>query len=99
MSIGVLNGVYQFAVWFIWYLYKARNEIGSDHSYKVVLAYGLMGLAGTMELMDFPPIFEIIDPHSLWHLGTIGCFFLLWDFWIQDGIFEERKEQLKHHIV
>jgi hypothetical protein len=100
MAIGVCHGVYQFIAWALWYLLKARHEPNSEHSHKVVLAFGLMGLAGTMELLDFPPIFEIIDPHALWHLGTIPCFFILWDFYLQDSILEEKKEARKrHHVV
>jgi len=100
MMIAVLNGVYQFIVWAIWYLFKGRIESNSDQNYKVVLAYGLMGLAGTMELFDFPPILEIFDPHSLWHFGTIYCFFVMWDFFLQDSIHEEKKEsKRRYHIV
>lgn len=82
------------------YIFKARFEPNSEHSYKVVVAYAFMGLAGTMELFDFPPILEVIDPHSLWHLGTIPCFFVLLDFYLQDSLYEEKKEaKRRHHIV
>jgi len=100
MNIGILNGFYQFLIWTCWYIFKGRFESNPENNHKVVVAYGLMGFAGTMELFDFPPIFEIFDPHSLWHLGTIPSFFILWDFFIQDSIYEEKKEAKKrHHIV
>jgi len=97
MNIGILNGVFQFVAWGCWYILKGRKD--AEYNYKIVLAYGLIGLAGTMELFDFPPIFEIIDPHSLWHLGTIGCFVLMWNFFVLDSINEDKKESSKIHIV
>jgi len=97
MNIGILNGAYQFVLWFLWYIFKGRKEVdASSHNYKILLAYSLMALAGTMELFDFPPIFEIFDPHSLWHFGTIGCFILMWNFFVQDSIYESTS---KFHIV
>jgi len=94
MIIGVLNGVFQTFAWVIWYFCCGRYD-GREYANKIVLGYSCLWLAATMELLDFPPVFFLVDPHSLWHLGTVPLAYLLWNFYVADGIFEDNK---KHHL-
>jgi hypothetical protein len=41
-----------------------------------------------LELFDFPPIWGIFDAHSLWHATTAPLAKTLWDFHIEDALFE-----------
>jgi post-GPI attachment to proteins factor 3 len=36
--------------------------------------------AGSLEIFDFPPIFDLFDAHSIWHLCTIPTTLLWWKF-------------------
>lgn len=36
--------------------------------------------AGSLEIYDFPPIWDAFDAHSLWHLATIPITLLWWRF-------------------
>jgi hypothetical protein len=42
--------------------------------------------ASMLELFDFPPIWGILDAHSLWHLATVPLGFQWYEFWRQDEL-------------
>ncbi|WRT66030.1 uncharacterized protein IL334_002981 [Kwoniella shivajii] len=48
----------------------------------VLLTFLAMGF----ELLDFAPVFRLIDAHSLWHLATIPLTIAWWHFFIEDVI-------------
>jgi len=94
--VGVVNGIYQSIAWIYWCLRVAQ---GRDYTNNILFGYLSLWLAATMEIFDFSPIFFLVDPHSLWHLGTIPLGFLLWNFYIADGIYENNKlEDEKYHL-
>ncbi|WWC96600.1 hypothetical protein V866_003469 [Kwoniella sp. B9012] len=46
----------------------------------------LTTLAMSFELLDFSPVFRIIDAHSLWHASTIPLTIAWWHFMVEDTI-------------
>jgi hypothetical protein len=40
-------------------------------------------------MIDFPPIYGLIDAHAVWHGGTILAWYLYWEGVKEDCIFEE----------
>jgi hypothetical protein len=40
----------------------------------------------SFELLDFPPIFRLIDAHALWHAATIPLTVAWWTFMCNDAI-------------
>jgi len=62
ITIGLLNA----AGWLVW----ARGRLARPYvrACVVVVVGGVAALA--LELWDFPPLFWLLDAHSLWHLST-----------------------------
>jgi hypothetical protein len=54
--------------WFSWTRYR-QTEKGWALWPGVVVMWVVTAMS--MELFDFPPLWESVDAHSLWHLGTI----------------------------
>ncbi|KAI1750939.1 vacuolar membrane protein [Xylaria castorea] len=52
-------------------------------------------LAMSLELLDFPPLWGVLDAHSLWHLGTIGPAILWYDFMVKDSLDLAKTVKLK----
>lgn len=42
----------------------------------VLLLHGL----ALLELLDFPPLFWVLDAHAAWHLGTVPVHFLFYRY-------------------
>ena len=71
MAANVFVGVLQNALWavFAWFHWRARRR-----AWALLPAVCVVWLMSAMsfELLDFPPLWDAIDAHSLWHFGTIG---------------------------
>eukprot|EP01126_Amoeba_proteus_P061716 TRINITY_DN8311_c0_g1_i2.p1 TRINITY_DN8311_c0_g1~~TRINITY_DN8311_c0_g1_i2.p1 ORF type:complete len:209 (-),score=13.29 TRINITY_DN8311_c0_g1_i2:194-820(-) len=89
MTVGVTNGIYQSIAWILWYLVNRAEPARKHYTHKILYVYGFLWIAALMELFDFPPFWDVLDPHSLWHLGTIPLGYLLWKFLVDDSIHEE----------
>jgi len=70
VSLGVGAGV-AWLTWFVRHLEECRN-----FAWKVLVAILLPLLALPFELLDFPPIGDLLDAHAIWHLGTVPMQFL-----------------------
>ncbi|NWH76906.1 PGAP3 factor, partial [Piaya cayana] len=63
-AIGLLN----LAWWLRWCL---RNRPRLPHVWKCAAVVLLLQALALLELLDFPPVFWVLDAHALWHIGTI----------------------------
>ncbi|XP_010584003.1 PREDICTED: post-GPI attachment to proteins factor 3 [Haliaeetus leucocephalus] len=63
-AIGLLN----LAWWLRWCL---RNRPRLPHVWKCAAVVLLLQALALLELLDFPPLFWVLDAHALWHIGTI----------------------------
>lgn len=64
LSPGLLN----LAWWLRWCL---RNRPRLPHVWKCAAVVLLLQALALLELLDFPPLFWVLDAHALWHIGTI----------------------------
>ena len=75
--------------------FKPRNYLQLSHTlfpdffcssckrlslYPLFLCF-LMSLGMSMEIWDFPPVFSLVDAHSVWHFATIIPFYCGWYDW------------------
>ena len=60
-------------------------------AYKAGICVLLTTFAMSLELLDFPPWFRVLDAHALWHLSTVPIALLWFDFLIQDSLDEGWK--------
>ncbi|XP_010188537.1 PREDICTED: post-GPI attachment to proteins factor 3, partial [Mesitornis unicolor] len=68
-SAVVLHSVYLCCVrWLRWCL---RNRPRLPHVWKCAAVVLLLQALALLELLDFPPLFWVLDAHALWHIGTI----------------------------
>ncbi|NXF89910.1 PGAP3 factor, partial [Eubucco bourcierii] len=63
-AIGLLN----LAWWLRWCL---QNRPRLPHVWKCAAVVLLLQALALLELLDFPPLFWVLDAHALWHIGTI----------------------------
>merc|ERR1712107_850593 len=61
---------------FMWMAYYIRNRGHQPYAWKIIAAYWGVALVLPLELLDFPPLFNLLDAHALWHLLTVPlqCF-------------------------
>lgn len=60
----------------LWSLLRHRPP----YAWKVAACHMGMWAAASFEVWDFPPVFGLIDAHSLWHLSTVPLGFLWYSF-------------------
>lgn len=51
------------------------------------------------EMLDFPPVYKLIDAHTVWHAGTILPWYLFWEGVRLDCIFEENHNIWMRKLV
>lgn len=71
------------AIWILYYLVN-KNDGKARHLRKAMIVGILFTLAGTLEITDFAPFFDLVDAHSLWHLATIPITKMWYDFLVDD---------------
>jgi hypothetical protein len=74
--------------------YGNRLAFGARHPY---IWYGVMGITGvlvslSLEILDFDPIWRVIDAHSLWHLSTAFFCLPIYAFCIHDLYWPRQKQ-------
>lgn len=68
MKANVLTGIATGVGWIGWYVMQRRRK---PYAWKILLFQILVGISLLLELNDFPPLFWVLDAHSLWHLSTV----------------------------
>lgn len=71
MGANVAAGVLQNLLW-SGFSYKTYQELRKPWAAWPGMIVAWIVMAMSLELLDFPPIWGMIDAHSLWHLGTVG---------------------------
>ncbi|MCJ8738156.1 hypothetical protein PDJAM_G00032410 [Pangasius djambal] len=78
-TIGMVN-----LLWWLGWCWQNRRTLLYWWKCGVVVVL-LHGLA-LLELLDFPPLFWVLDAHAAWHLGTVPVHFLFYSFLIDDSL-------------
>ncbi|XP_053944670.1 post-GPI attachment to proteins factor 3 isoform X2 [Cuculus canorus] len=79
-AIGLLN----LAWWLRWCL---QNRPRLPHVWKCAAVVLLLQALALLELLDFPPLFWVLDAHALWHIGTIPLNVLFYSFLVDDSLY------------
>lgn len=56
------------AWWLVWCL---RNRQRLPHTRRCMVVVVLLQGLSLLELLDFPPLFWVLDAHAIWHISTI----------------------------
>ncbi|RLU19064.1 hypothetical protein DMN91_009422 [Ooceraea biroi] len=81
MTFNIMIGLTTFAITSLWW-YINRNKL--PYAYLIAWFNVATIFVTLLELADFPPIFWILDAHSLWHASTVPLTVLLYRFIISD---------------
>ncbi|XP_007482369.2 post-GPI attachment to proteins factor 3 isoform X2 [Monodelphis domestica] len=80
VAIGLVNLVW----WLGWCLW---NQPRLPHVWKCAVVMLLLQGLAFLELLDFPPIFWVLDAHAIWHISTIPIHFLFFSFLMDDSLY------------
>lgn len=75
MTVCVTLGILQGLAWLVWCFHSkhpARKYL--------FLFLGLVHLAMLLEVLDFPPLFDLFDAHAMWHAATIPLTYIWYWF-------------------
>jgi hypothetical protein len=70
MAANVVVGIIQNILW-TWFSIARYRKLHKTWTIWPGLIVAWISLAMSLELFDFPPIWGMVDAHSLWHLGTV----------------------------
>merc|ERR1712159_457397 len=78
MVVAVTLGGSAMIAWILWWIRHGWEEC---HSFRHKLPFAIAGpaIAVPLELLDFPPLWGLLDAHAVWHLCTIPVNFLIYD--------------------
>nr|SVE78888.1 EOG090X0702 [Daphnia lumholtzi] len=89
MLINIAFGAVNILGWSIWCLkfYKRRPYVKQCAAFLALVAFTTL-----FELLDFPPLFWVLDAHALWHLSTAPLAILWYKFLIDDCNYMEGQK-------
>ncbi|ORX93038.1 Per1-like protein [Basidiobolus meristosporus CBS 931.73] len=87
VGIGMLHNV----AWTI----TAIRSTGHPYRWRPIASAIILTMAMSLELFDFPPIFEALDAHSLWHAATVPILFYWYTYLIEDARWDSTKMRPK----
>lgn len=70
MAVNVAAGVLQNILW-SGFSYRTYQKLKKPWAAWPGMIVAWIILAMSLELLDFPPLWGLVDAHSLWHLGTV----------------------------
>jgi hypothetical protein len=81
MTANVVVGMLHNVVWLLWsyWQWKRRRD-----AWMPVASVVYISAAMSLELLDFPPWWFVLDAHSLWHAATIPLVTFWYRFWLSD---------------
>ncbi|EEP82461.1 conserved hypothetical protein [Uncinocarpus reesii 1704] len=84
MAANVAVGITQNLLWSGFSISRYRKYMKGWTAWPGMIVAWLI-VAMSLELLDFPPAWELIDAHSLWHLGTVIPTIWWYTFLIKDA--------------
>nr|XP_004463082.1 post-GPI attachment to proteins factor 3 isoform X2 [Dasypus novemcinctus] len=88
VAIGLVNVVW----WLAWCL---RNQRQLPHVRKCMVVVVLLQGLSLLELLDFPPLFWVLDAHAIWHISTIPVHVLFFSFLEDDSLYLLKEAKFK----
>ncbi|XP_045382339.1 post-GPI attachment to proteins factor 3 [Lemur catta] len=91
VAIGLVNMVW----WLAWCLWNQRRL---PHVRKCVAVVLLLQGLSLLELLDFPPLFWVLDAHAIWHISTIPVHVLFFSFLEDDSLYLLKESEAKFKL-
>ena len=76
MQVNAIAVILHAATWVYW----VRQHPSSPFRRKIILFLFLFSLASLFEILDFPPLWGLLDAHAFWHASTVLLVPLYWSF-------------------
>lgn len=89
MMVNIIVGGVNSVCWLFWCFFHRRQ----DYVKKALIAVLLLNVSILLEVLEFTPIWWLIDSHALWHLSTSPVHFIWYDFIIQDCKYLMKSEE------
>ena len=85
VGLCVAAGLAQSLLWIGWLLLseEGRSHPGKRSLWTFVV---VVNAAVLLEILDFPPVWDVVDAHALWHLATVPLTYVLWGFVCKDAV-------------
>nr|XP_008517098.1 PREDICTED: post-GPI attachment to proteins factor 3 isoform X2 [Equus przewalskii] len=91
VAIGLVNVVW----WLAWCL---RNQQRLPHVRKCMVVVLLLQGLSLLELLDFPPLFWVLDAHAIWHISTIPVHVLFFSYLEDDSLYLLKESEAKFKL-
>uniref|UniRef100_A0A8C0I7F9 Post-GPI attachment to proteins factor 3 n=1 Tax=Balaenoptera musculus TaxID=9771 RepID=A0A8C0I7F9_BALMU len=91
VAIGLVNAAW----WLTWCL---RNRQRLPHVRKCIVVVLLLQGLSLLELLDFPPLFWVLDAHAIWHISTIPVHVLFFRFLEDDSLYLLKESEAKFKL-
>ena len=88
IAVGAINSL-------AWFYYAYKYWITRPHVQWGALAVLALNLSILLEVLDFAPIYWILDSHALWHFSTAPIHFLWYKFITTDALYDMKENKLK----
>ncbi|XP_057631063.1 post-GPI attachment to proteins factor 3 isoform X2 [Chionomys nivalis] len=95
MMANVAIGLVNLAWWLAWCL---RNRRRLPHTRRCVVVVLLLQALSLLELLDFPPLFWVLDAHAIWHISTIPLHILFFRFLEDDSLYLLKESEAKFKL-
>ncbi|EHB12028.1 Post-GPI attachment to proteins factor 3 [Heterocephalus glaber] len=93
-SVPASSPMYHTCVAFAWVSLNAWFWSTVFHTRDTELTEGL----SLLELLDFPPLFWVLDAHAIWHISTIPLHVLFFSFLEDDSLYLLRETEAKSKL-
>ena len=93
IGVGVINSI----CWLFWCQRHWNSNRYRKYVKNAVISVLLLDLFVLLELLDFVPIFWILDAHALWHLSTVPIHYFWYQFVTDDCEYLLKNEHLDYH--
>jgi len=90
-KLGVIVSAMASVGW-VFYLRRCRAR---PYVWKLVVFEVFGWVAALNEVFDYPPFYDVLDAHAVWHGSTVPLAFIIWSFAVDDTIFEAEALQKK----
>ncbi|KAL2369696.1 hypothetical protein RJZ57_005889 [Blastomyces gilchristii] len=94
MAANVAVGIVQNFLWTWFSISRYRKYMKSWTAWPGMIVAWII-VAMSLELLDFPPLYGLIDAHSLWHLGTVVPTAWWYSFLVRDAQDDIAGERVK----
>merc|ERR1712071_676356 len=96
MKVNVAVGGCNCIAWLLWFAVHRKD---GPHLKFGVLGVLLVVSSVSLELLDFPPIYWILDSHALWHVATVPLPLLWMRFALGDTLLLENQNKTSRKKV